>query len=94
MLLPGFQQKLDSDTSGGISKEEFIAGFDRFFQAWDVKQQGFLDGDAVRDGITKDLIPSFGPPPGAAPAPAQPTDSGVARARADWLAARLDGAGR
>src|SRR5678815_3428981 len=50
MLVPGFLRELDSDKSGEISRDEFVGGFDRWFAAWDVKHQGFLDGDTIRDG--------------------------------------------
>jgi hypothetical protein len=70
MLIPGFQRQLDTDTNGTISKDEFVAGFDRWFTAWDSKKQGYLDGDAIRAGMNKDLAPTFGPPPGGGPAAA------------------------
>ena len=57
MLVPGFLRELDSDKSGEISRDEFVGGFDRWFAAWDVKHQGFLDGDTIRDGVSKDLMP-------------------------------------
>lgn len=72
MLVPGFLRSLDADKDGRLPKEEFTSGFERLFTAWDAKQQGYLDGDAIRDGMNKDLAPSFGPPPGAAGAPEAP----------------------
>lgn len=72
MLVPGLLRSLDADKDGKLPKQEFTSGFERLFAAWDAKQQGYLDGDAIRDGMNKDLAPSFGPPPGAAGAPEAP----------------------
>jgi spore coat protein H len=60
-------RQFDSDKNSDLSREEFTAGFDRWFQAWDAKKAGFLDGDAVRDGMNKDMMPNLGPGPGAPP---------------------------
>ena len=64
MLVGPFQKELDADKDGAFSKQEFVLGFQRWFAAWDVKKNGNLDSDAVRDGMNKDLNPFAGGLPG------------------------------
>jgi hypothetical protein len=91
MLIPGFQ------TAAGHRHERkpfprtsFVAGFDRWFTAWDSKKQGYLDGDAIRAGMNKDLTPTFGPPPGGGPVSGTrgPGPSGTPPAQGQAPAAR------
>jgi len=77
MLAGAFLQQFDANKDGQLSREEFQSGFTRWFQAWDAKHIGSLDADAVRDGMNKDLRPTFGGPGGGGPpAPGGPGGPG------------------
>lgn len=72
MLTGVFQRELDANKDGKVSKDEFGAGFKRWFTAWDGKQAGYLDADAIRDGMNKNLNPFQAPagaPAGGTPPP-------------------------
>ncbi len=63
-------QVLDQDKRPFVTKEEFIEGFARLFQAWNSDKSGYLTLAQVRSGIEKDLPPArqgfapFGAAPG------------------------------
>lgn len=72
MLVGVFRAQLDADKDGIFSHQEFVSGFQRWFTTWDARKAGYLDSDAVRDGMNKDLNPFAGGPPG----PGGPTAPG------------------
>ena len=74
MLAPAFLRELDTDKDGAISHAEFASGFARWMAHWDIKQQGFLDVEALRDGVNKDLRPD--PPRSPAGSPPPPGGNG------------------
>jgi hypothetical protein len=57
---------LDADKDGELSREEFVGGFKKWFEAWDTEKTGVLTDEQLRAGINKDLPfrPAFGGPPG------------------------------
>jgi hypothetical protein len=73
-LGPPFMSALDSDKNSVLSKEEFTAGFDKWFRSWNSDGSGVLSEEQLREGINRDLAtpppggrpggPGFGPPQG------------------------------
>jgi hypothetical protein len=59
-VAPAFLAKLDSDKSGGVSREEFVRGFEGWFDQWDKQKGGSLTEDELRAGLNE----TFAPPPG------------------------------
>ena len=54
-LAPGFLSALDANKDKQLSREEFLAGFDRWFAKWDHDQTGRLTEQQLRAGLDKDL---------------------------------------
>jgi hypothetical protein len=65
-LGPAFMTALDADKDGRLTRDEFVGGFARWFEAWDVDRKGVLTDEQLRSGINKDLPlrPAPGAPPG------------------------------
>jgi hypothetical protein len=55
MLGRSFLQAMDGDRDGQVSKQEFQACFDKWFQQWSAN--GTMDEDLLRTGISRDLGP-------------------------------------
>jgi spore coat protein H len=51
-----FLAALDSDKNGGLTREEFIGGFGRWFDGWNTDKSGRLSEDQLRVGLDKDLV--------------------------------------
>lgn len=67
-LGPAFEAQFDGDKSGTVSDQEFIDGFNRWFQQWDKEKSGSLSEDQIRAGLNE----TFRPPPfGGGPARTQ-----------------------
>lgn len=73
---------LDENKDSAVTKDEFVQGFARLFEAWNTDKGGSLTEQQLRSGIEKDLspprgeFPPFGRPPGqgsAPPGPGQPS---------------------
>ena len=56
--------RFDKDKDGALTREEFVEGFGRWFDAWNTDHSGQLTGDQLRQGINKDLMPMPGGGPG------------------------------
>lgn len=98
MLAPAFINAMDTNKDGEISRDEFAAGFDKWFTAWNTDKSGILSDEQLRAGLNKEFMPQqnnrrgffgiFGggggdaPPPGAGPAPSGQND-GQPNARPD-----------
>jgi hypothetical protein len=55
MIEPALVRSLDSDKDRKLTREEFVAGFGRWFAHWDNAKQGMLPGDRIREGLNKEL---------------------------------------
>jgi spore coat protein H len=65
MFLGGpFMTALDSSKDGEITRDEFVQGFAKWFDAWNTDKSGALSDDQLRKGIDQDLSPFRGGPPG------------------------------
>jgi spore coat protein H len=87
MLAPAFMTSMDTNKDGDLSREEFAAGFDRWFTAWNTDKSGTLTEEQLRLGLGREFTPQrnnrgffgiFGgggnaPPP---PAPVAPGTNG------------------
>ena len=62
-----FMAALDVNQDGTISREEFTQGFAKWFEAWNTDRSGLLTDEQLRAGISRDLSPFRGGPPGGAP---------------------------
>lgn len=65
IFAPSLLKALDADGDKEITKQEFAAGFARWFEAWGGKDGG-LTAEQLRAGIRKDLAPQM-PGPGMGP---------------------------
>lgn len=70
LLGPGFFTAMDTDKNGSVSREEFQAGFARWFESWGGRANGELTEEQIRAGLNRDFprpqgMPGLGPPPGA-----------------------------
>lgn len=53
---------LDADKSGGVSRKEFLDGFDKWFRQWNSDHSGKLTTQQLAEGMNRDLAPrGFGP---------------------------------
>jgi len=59
MLERPFLQALDANHDNSLTREEFLAGFEKWFQAWG-GASGSLTTEQINQGISRDLLP-FGP---------------------------------
>lgn len=59
-----FLDPFDADKSGDISREEFGAGFARWFKAWNGDGSGNLTEAQLREGVNRDMKFMPGPGPG------------------------------
>jgi len=57
-------EQFDGDQSGSLSREEFRAGFVKWFGSWNVDKNGQLTETQIREGLNRDLNPMRGGPPG------------------------------
>jgi hypothetical protein len=87
MLAPAFMSAMDANKDGELSREEFAAGFDRWFTAWNTDKSGVLTEEQLRAGLNREFTPQRnnrgffglfgggGDPPPPAPGPgAGPND--------------------
>ena len=73
-LAPAIVAKFDKDQSGGLSREEFVAGFSNWFTSWDKEKAGVLDEEQLRTALNQEFAPpggGFGPG-GGGPRPDRP----------------------
>jgi hypothetical protein len=56
-LAPAFVAALDTNKDGRVARDEFVAGFDRWFKAWNVDGGGQLSAQQLEIGIVKDIAP-------------------------------------
>src|SRR5262249_6223759 len=73
-LGPAWFKALGDQSKGELTLEDFVRGFDRWFEAWNTDKTGALTQEQLRAGINKDLSPfrggpfgGFGGPPGFPP---------------------------
>src|SRR5262249_61433501 len=58
-----FMQSMDTDKDGALTREEFVRGFQKWFDQWDTTKSGTLSEEQLRTGINEHLLPpGFGPP--------------------------------
>jgi hypothetical protein len=64
-LAPPFLRELDANKDKILTRGEFIAGFAKWFAAWNTDKSGVLSDKQLRDGIDRalSLFPGGGPPP-------------------------------
>ena len=62
-----FMSSLDADSNAQLTREEFIGGFGKWFDAWNADKSGALTEEQLRAGIDKDLSPQAAGPGGPAP---------------------------
>jgi hypothetical protein len=53
LLGPGFVAALDADKDKAVTRDEFLAGFDRWFDAWDADLTGLLTEQQLRAALDK-----------------------------------------
>lgn len=79
-LAETFKEALDADKDDGVTREEFNAGFARWYRSWNDDKSGKLTEEHLRAGMNRDLVPKFsgrgapgpfGPPGGFGPPPGQ-----------------------
>jgi hypothetical protein len=63
MLGDPLLKALDTDKDKMITHDEVVAGFARWYEAWDAAKKAELTEPQVRKGLNKALPFSFGPPP-------------------------------
>jgi hypothetical protein len=61
MLAGAFLTALDADKNGQLTRDEFVAGFGKWFDAWNTDKSAVLTEDQLRAGLDKDVVPQ---PPG------------------------------
>jgi hypothetical protein len=54
-LAPVLMNSFDTNKDGSLSREEFTAGFTRWFSSWNKDKSGSLNEDQLRDGLDKDM---------------------------------------
>jgi hypothetical protein len=59
-----FMAALDANKDGVLTRDEFISGFAKWFDAWNTDKSGVLTDDQLRAGINQDLSPFRNGPPG------------------------------
>jgi spore coat protein CotH len=64
LLGPVFMRALDTDKDSRISREEFVAGFAKWFEAWNTDRSGLLTEEQLRLGMDNEFAPFGGRPPG------------------------------
>lgn len=57
MLSPAFMTSMDTNKDGEISREEFAAGFEKWFAAWNTDKSGILTEDQLRARLNKEFMP-------------------------------------
>jgi spore coat protein CotH len=57
-------EKFDTNNDGKLTRDEFVAGFAKWFADWNTDQSGALSDEQLRAGINRDLAPFHGGPPG------------------------------
>ena len=61
LLAGAFLTALDADKNAQLTREEFVGGFGKWFEAWKTDKSGLLTEDQLHAGLDKDLVPQ---PPG------------------------------
>jgi hypothetical protein len=62
----------DGDKDKKLSRDELLAGLEKWFVAFDADKAGAITQGQLRDGLNKELTPpggGFGPPPGGSREP-------------------------
>jgi len=54
-LAPVVMNAFDSNKDASLSREEFTAGFAKWFSSWDTDKSGNLNEDQLRDGLDRDM---------------------------------------
>jgi spore coat protein H len=70
-IAPTFLSQGDRDRDGKLSREEFLALGERWFEAWDKEKSGRLDQERLRAGINSTFAPPA-PPGGGGPGGGRP----------------------
>lgn len=63
----GVFSALDGNKDSSLSKEEWVQGFQRWFERWDVSKSGKLKEEQIAQGLNQEIAPFGGPPPGRPP---------------------------
>jgi hypothetical protein len=59
-----WMEAFDADQDGKITHAEFMSGFAKWFDDWNTDKSGALTDRQLRAGISRDLSPFHGGPPG------------------------------
>jgi hypothetical protein len=62
-LADGFLRALDANQDGKLTRQEFAAGFEKWFQSWSRDGKGPVTEEELRDGLNQELSPFRGGPP-------------------------------
>jgi spore coat protein H len=60
-LAPAFMNNFDADKDSSLTREEFSAGFAKWFEAWNTDNSGQLTNEQLRAGLNRDLSSGTGP---------------------------------
>jgi hypothetical protein len=64
-LGPAFIMKLDKNQDGELTREEFVAGFSKWFAAWDTERSDALSEEQLTAALNTEFAPpGAGIPPG------------------------------
>ena len=62
-LAPALLSSFDANNNGELSRDEFVSGFDKWFDACDTDHAGILDEAHLRDGLNRQFVARFPGPP-------------------------------
>ena len=62
-IAPALQVQFDKDKNGSISRDEFVKGFNNWFENWDKQKSGSMSEEELRAGLNE----TFRPPPFGGP---------------------------
>jgi spore coat protein H len=63
-IAPGMIAMLDRNADQKLSRDEFVNGFENWFQRWDKAQSGALTEEQLRNGLNETFVPPAGGPGG------------------------------
>lgn len=63
LLAGAFLTAFDADKNNQLTREEFVNGFAKWFEAWNTDKSGLLTEEQLRAGLDKDVMPQM-PGPG------------------------------